>query len=609
MKKALATLALLLGCAAAAAGTFTPTGKMTTVRVAQTATLLPDGRVLVAGGAGSIFTPPSAELYDPATGRFTATGSMILPRAYHSATLLANGKVLIVGGNGNSAELYDPATETFSLTGESRTPKSGNLATALANGKVLIAGDVDAELYDPATGQFEPAGPYGRTLYYINTATSLADGRVLFVGDDPARLYDPASNTFSNTGSLLSANLDSLELHTATLLRNGKVLIAGGMNDEVWPLGRVTTAELYDPATGEFVATAPLRAPRDAHAAVRLDDGKVLIVGGQTANCDDWFRCGRYADGAELYDPSTGTFAPAGVMNFPRTFPTATLLKNGDVLITGGDEGSAELYHPGSTLPTYQGLWWNSPAGSEPGWGVNIIHQGDILLATWLTYDADGNGTWLVMSRGDPVAGSPATYAGALYRTTGPPFDAPSFDPSAVTRTAVGTARFRFTDPDNGTFTYEMDGVARTKAITRMVFSTLPACALGGVPGSNYQDLWWNSPAGSESGWGVNIAHQGDILFATWFTYDSNGRGLWLSMPRAQLRGTGAFVGVLYRTRGPAFSSPTWDAAAVVSAPVGTATFAFSGANTGQFSATVNGVTVTKTITRMVYSTPTTVCY
>ena len=333
-----------------AAGTFTLTGNMTTARSGHTATLLLDGRVLIAGGDAA----GSAELYDPSNKTFVLTGSMIEPRYYQTATRLANGRVLIAGGsNGPTAELYDPATGMFSLTGEMRAHQNWQMAALLASGLVLVAGDVDAELYDPATGAFLQAGPYASPSRGT-TATLLADGRVLLVGGDPAQLYDPASNTFSVTDSLASAGLDGVDQQSATLLNNGRVLIAGGSNDEVAPAGRVAAAELYDPGTGGFTATSSMHSPRDAHAAALLPDGTVLIVGGDTGSNNQY--AGSLAS-AELYDPSTGTFAAAGDMSVPRTGPQATLLRNGDVLITGGAHygginlffgslASAELYHP-----------------------------------------------------------------------------------------------------------------------------------------------------------------------------------------------------------------------------------------------------------------------
>jgi hypothetical protein len=365
------TLLVVIGILAFARGAnaeirslFVPTSDMRMARAGHSATLLLDGTVLIAGGDGPALlgggpVARSAELYDPATGTFAPTGNMIEPRYLHTATLLPNGKVLIAGGSQDTtAELYDPSKHEFSRTGAMGAPQRWVMATLLGNGKVLVAGNVDAELYDPATATFVPAAPYAASSRG-STATLLADGRVLFVGDDPAQLYDPVSNSFSITSSLASAGLDGVDQQTATLLNNGRVLITGGSNDEVAPAGRVAAAELYDPATGAFTATSAMHSPRDAHAAVLLPDGKVLIVGGDTGSFIGGgvsIYAGSLAS-AELYDPSSGTFAPAGTMNAARTAPQATLLKNGDVLITGGFSycgidcfhgslASAELYHP-----------------------------------------------------------------------------------------------------------------------------------------------------------------------------------------------------------------------------------------------------------------------
>jgi hypothetical protein len=252
---------------------------------------------------------------------------------------------------------------------------------------------------------------------------------------------------------------------------------------------------------------------------------------------------------------------------------------------------------------------------------VNVTQQGEILFATWFTYDADGSGMWLVMSNGAKVGDN--QYSGALYRTTGPAFDAAPFDPSRVTVTQVGSATFTFSDANNGTFSYTVNGVAQSKAITRQVYANpAPTCfegtassgssplyGTGTAAGPNYQDLWWRSPAGSESGWGVNIAHQGNILFATWFTYDAAGKGLWLVMSDGErVASTSSFTGALYRTTGPAFDAQPWDPSKVTVTQVGTATFTFSDANNGTFSYTVNGVSQSKAITRQVYASPATVC-
>ena len=199
--------------------------------------------------------------------------------------------------------------------------------------------------------------------------------------------------------------------------------------------------------------------------------------------------------------------------------------------------------------------------------------------------------------------------SGALYRVTGPAFSA-SFDTTQVHVTQVGSGTFTFTDVNNGTFTYTVNGITQSKSITRTIFSSpVPVCTSGGTQGAtpNFQDLWWRS---TESGWGVNITHQGDILFATWFTFsaNSNGKGLWLVMSNGNKTATNTYSGVLYRTSGPAFNAVPFDPQMVVLTEVGTGTFTFSDANNGVFAYTVDGVTQSKPITRNVFATPATVC-
>lgn len=270
---------------------------------------------------------------------FTATGNLLVARHSHTATLLSNGKVLIAGGadvpNAQAAELYDPSTATFAATGDTKTSRSDHTATALPNGKVLLAGGgtSTAELYDPAAGTFTTTGSMSGTRSHA-TATLLADGSVLVVGGDEkgselqtAEVY--ADGKFTLVGSMKKAR----SFHTATLLPNGKVLIAGGSNSTD---GTLITTELYDPTAKTFSASGSMGAARRDHSATLLSNGRVLIAGGSGTS-------------AELYDATAGTFAPTGNMNVARTHQTATLLANGTVLIVGGDAGSgftqaADLY-------------------------------------------------------------------------------------------------------------------------------------------------------------------------------------------------------------------------------------------------------------------------
>lgn len=256
----------------------------------------------------------------------------------------------------------------------------------------------------------------------------------------------------------------------------------------------------------------------------------------------------------------------------------------------------------------YEGLWWASPAASESGWGINFAHQGDLIFATWFTYDITGKAWWLTMLA---TLESEGVYSGQLFQETGPPFNSVPFAPAQVRGTGVGNATLTFSDPNSGIFAYTVNGITQTKTITREVFDQLPTCTFGIQAdltlAYNYQDLWWAAPAGSESGWGVNLTHQGDTIFATWFTYDLDRTPLWLSVtaPRTAL---GTYAGTLYRTGGPAFSAVPFDPAQVSGTAVGDATFTFANGNTGTFAYTVNGVAQTKPITREVLVAPGTVC-
>ena len=264
---------------------------------------------------------------------------------------------------------------------------------------------------------------------------------------------------------------------------------------------------------------------------------------------------------------------------------------------------------PAFAAPNYQGMWWNAPAESESGWGINFAHQGDTIFATWFTYGPDGKSLWLVVAATRTATG---TYAGDVYTGTGPPFNVVPFDRGKVVPAKIGSATFTFADDSNATFAYTVDGVARTKSITRQVFGDpLPACGAGGstspAAAKNYQDMWWGAPAESESGWGINFAHQGETIFATWFTYGADGKPLWL-VTAANRTGTDVYAGTLYTGTGPAFSAATFDPAQVAAMPVGTATFTFADGNNATFAYTAWGATQTKAITRQVFNGASTVC-
>jgi hypothetical protein len=349
------------------AAAWTATGDMLEARTrSQTATLLLDGRVLVAGGEGASGGLISAELYDPSSGSWTATGSMTMFRGGQTATLLRNGKVLVAGGIGSgtygqiqgardSAELYDPATGSWSATGSIDARFSDHTATLMADGTVLIAGGGSGALYDPTTGTWSATGQMIEDRSN-HTATLLPDGTVLVAGGGAeaedlltsAELFDPATGTWSAARDMARGR----SYHQAVLLPDGTVLVTGG-----WVTGDPGQGweppafdELYDPATGTWTATASMDAIRGGGSTdTLLPSGMVLAAGGVFGET-------RLLASAELYDTSSGMWTATVNMHHARTYQTATLLLDGTVLVAGGygsADGnsvlaSAELYDPGS---------------------------------------------------------------------------------------------------------------------------------------------------------------------------------------------------------------------------------------------------------------------
>ena len=279
----------------------------------HTATLLPNGQVLVAGGvgcngAGSMGRCGPSELYDPTTRTWTDTGSLRRARWSHTATLLPNGQVLVAGGQNlkrdfPSAELYDPATGVWTATRSMTAERVSHTATLLPNGQVLVTGGfmanvgtlASAELYHPVTGVWRATGSMAMARY-LHTATLLPNGQVLVAGGlaelsttylASAELYDPVTGVWTPTSSMANARA----IHTSTLLANGQVLVTGGRDGS----GNLASAELYGPLTEVWTPTGSMATARDSHTATLLPDGQVLVAGG------DNFLSGSLVS-AELYE-------------------------------------------------------------------------------------------------------------------------------------------------------------------------------------------------------------------------------------------------------------------------------------------------------------------
>ncbi len=314
-------------------GRVEPTGAMHVARAAHSATLLPNGKVLIVGGmVGNGSFLASAELYDPVAGVFTATGEMRTARVGHQAALLADGRVMVVGGGRGDdralAEIFDVATGRWTAAGQ----VLGSVMCLLKDGTLLIGGGKSSspgrrstETYDPTTGSVTAAGSMNAQLY--GPATLLSDGRVLVAGGESAsemfggaELYDPSTRIWTSTGALHVAR----DKHGAALLPNGRVLLVGGADRRGWN-GQMTSSEIYDPKSGLFVQGPSMSSARfKMHGSVvALPNGEVLIAGGSTE--------------VEIYDPTRNSFSVArGLLDEARFFSSATTLADGSVLIAGG---------------------------------------------------------------------------------------------------------------------------------------------------------------------------------------------------------------------------------------------------------------------------------
>ncbi|MEO8132780.1 MAG: kelch repeat-containing protein [Betaproteobacteria bacterium] len=393
----------LFGSASAAAelydaqsGTWAATGSLNKDRKGHTATLLADGLVLVAGGMQStadtienLFLPQTS-LFDPLSGTWTNTGSLNLARWLHTAVLLPNGRVLVAGGRGftaspdswgaiPSAELYDVGTSTWSATGSLNVARFGHTATLLQNGLVLVAGGT--------------------------------------MNSTPAELYDPATGTWTTTGSLIQFRLG----HTATLLSDGRVLVAGGALafSQGSELG---SAEIFDPLTGSWSATDSLQAARSSATASKLADGTILVAGGHGTQ--------GYLSSAERFDPSTGLWNTTGAMNRGRENASAITLPNGRVLVAGGWGVISGVLSTdvNSFQPAYAaGPGWDfaTGLGSINAYNLVINWEPRQPVQSLVTASRSGSGSGIVTSSDSTIAcGSACAYSyaqGTQLRLTATP--------------------------------------------------------------------------------------------------------------------------------------------------------------------------------------------
>ncbi len=412
------------------AGTWSATGSMAAARQSHTATMLPDGKVLVAGGGdgiGTFFT--SAETYNPSSGTWSATGALSDARAFHTATLLANGKVIAVGGQTTgfgglaTAQSYDPATGVWTITASLATARYGHSATLMPNGNLLVAGGqttgggflASAQLYDRGSGFWVVLPINLSSARAFHTATMLASGAVLVSGGvdgngalTNAELFNSGDDAWRAAGYLATPRLD----HSATLLPNGKVLVAGGYYTDLSFLSHpLASAEIYDPATGAWTAAGALSGGRYRHTATLLPNGKVLVAAGTFFGPNN---IPQTLASTELYDPVSGSWSATGSLATERFDHTATLLPDGKVLVVGGTNtngtvATAELYDPaiGAWSPT------GAPANARHAHTATLLPNGKVLIVGGSATNTVPSGLLASTELYDPVTGG-WTPTGAL---------------------------------------------------------------------------------------------------------------------------------------------------------------------------------------------------
>jgi N-acetylneuraminic acid mutarotase len=342
---------LSLTVAPAKADAWSPAAPMTEARSHFKASLLEDGRVLVSGGGSwRSLSSASAEMFDPGTDSWSAAAPMANARHAHEATVLDDGRVLVTGGYQNSsdlflrsAEIYDPVAGAWASAAPMIGARSGHTATLLDDGRVLVTGGEvrpgpvapSAEVYDPVADSWSPV-PMADAPGSNHTATLLDDGRVLVAGgleagpSSSVELFDPATDSWSSAAPMADARYGQ----TATLLNNGRVLVAGGWGVS-WALA---SAEIYDPVADSWTSAAPMTGARRYHEATLLDDGRVLVTGGALGDLER-----NMLNSAEVYYPAANAWSSAPSMADARHDHTATLLNDGRVLVAGGEGKSGLL--------------------------------------------------------------------------------------------------------------------------------------------------------------------------------------------------------------------------------------------------------------------------
>ncbi|HET7732129.1 MAG TPA: YncE family protein [Usitatibacter sp.] len=454
---------------------------------------------------------------------------------------------------GNTVEIFDTSTRT-------------RVATATVGiGPIAVA-------YNPSGTRLYVANATGNTISVLDAATSAVIATIP-VREGPAYLTMNASGTrlyVSQAGSAAgNVNLVSvIDLSSNTVLTTiavGGDPLATALNPSGSRLivanNDTDSLSILDTATNQVVST--IASPSPASIAFHPDGSRFYVLNFDTGDL--------------------GVFDSATLQRL------STIAVGGSPAFAFGHFITPPAASPGANTPgALSGLWWN-PA--ESGWGISFTQRGSIIFAAWYTYDDGGNPTWYVAS--DCRMANASSCSGTLYQVAGPRFFGVPFNASSVVATPAGTLNVGFQGNSNATMTYSLGGQSRTVSITRQVFQ--PS---GTAPATNYTDLWWNP---NESGWGLSVTQQFNLMFLAWYVYDNSGNPVWyVASSCAVTSGGNGCSGTLFRTTGPAFGT-AFDPAQVQVVPVGSVTLTFSDGNNGMLSYVVDGVAGSKAITRQVF--------
>lgn len=509
-------------------------------------------------------------------GSFTCVGSPICSGTY-SAAIRNSG-----------------CSNTFSVSG-SIVFSGFDLSGATPLGGTVVLQNAGANDTQNPDGTCTIKSPGDAALTYTGSY-SAGSGTLQFVGDHGTTI--PGTFSANVSGSTTPSETPPFQMTVTSNITPTAANASAQFVPAAADIGKTESVYVFAFAPRSLVKSAPAAWKDDTNSCVLAQlDASGNLHAASASNLSAYTTGVLSAQGQSVSILNNiSTPSVAGATFFLGYGPdSGTMISQGVNQTVVQVPGAVQCPNDFPTLPgPLSGLWWGGSA--ENGWGIGLTQRENHVFAAWYMYDASGNAKWYVASdcsmAGANLASGRCT--GTLYDVSGAPFFGTTFNPGAVHATAAGNMQADFTDPSNGTLTFTLNGVTRTLPITRQVFRTGTA-----PPTIDYTDLWWGGSG--ESGWGLSVSQQYDVMFLAWFVYDANGKPTWyVATDCAVTIGGNGCSGALYHTSGPPFG-PTFDPSRVQVAPAGTVSVTFTDPNHGTLDYTVGGVTASKQITRQIF--------